>query len=52
VDHLDDAPPSCALDHLRIEQPWQWHPARFEPGTSVLTPGRLHPVTEMPNDGG
>src|SRR5215813_5420870 len=29
VCHVDQAPAPYGLDYLRIEQPGQWHPARF-----------------------
>jgi len=44
VPHADLTAPPHRLDHLRVEQLWQRHPARLGQGTYGLTPWRLHPV--------
>src|SRR5438128_7406100 len=42
--HADQTATPHGLDHLRVEQLWQWHPARLGQETCGLTPWRLHPV--------
>jgi hypothetical protein len=50
--HLDEAPSPHGLDHLRIEQLRQWHPAWLGGRTCGLFSRRLHPAPEMRHDGG
>ena len=48
----DDAPTPVRLHHLRIEQPGQWHPARFRLGPFGLSAFGLHPLAVMRNKRG
>src|SRR2546426_9189508 len=47
VCHADQPAPPYGLDHLRIEQLRQRHPARLGVWPFVLAAGRLHPLAEM-----
>jgi hypothetical protein len=42
--YVDQAPASYRLDHLRVEQLRQRHPARLGCGACDLAPWWLHPV--------
>jgi len=35
------------LDHLRVEQLWEWHPARLRQGPWGLPTLGVHPVAEV-----
>ena len=43
VAHAHQAPTPYGLDHLRLQQPWQRHPAPLGQRALGLTPSRLHP---------
>src|SRR6266700_6089576 len=47
VPHAHQAPAPHGLDHLRIEQVRQWHPARLGAWPCGLAAWRLHPVPKM-----
>ena len=44
VCHADQTAPPHSLDHLRVKQLRQWHPARLGGRASSLTARELHPV--------
>src|SRR5262249_23754976 len=50
--HPHQAPPAYRLDHLRIEQPRQRHPAWLGHRTFVLVAWWLHPLAEMGEERG
>src|SRR5262249_51063039 len=52
VRDVDQAPPAYCLDHLRIEQPRQRHPAGLEYRTFVLAAWWLRPLAEMGEERG
>src|SRR6266852_1133688 len=52
VAHPHQAPPAYRLDHLRIEQPGQRHPAWLGRRTFVLAAWWLHPLAEMGEERG
>ncbi len=45
VPHADQTAPPHGLDHLRIEQPGRWHPARFRRRALCPLARRLDPLT-------
>jgi hypothetical protein len=51
VRHVDQAPAPHGLDHLRVEQTRQGHPARLGQRAFVLASWRLYPVSIVRQQG-